>query len=69
MPGDAQARIANWIQFALLLISILVLALHGEGRLARVEQRLDDADTNRKEMADTLGRIENKLETWRSTPH
>jgi len=64
MSEVTQARVANWIQFALLLFSIFALAMHGEGRLARVEQQLMDAERDRKDLVQRIGRIEDKLETW-----
>jgi hypothetical protein len=61
----AQSKHANWLQFALLLVTLLVLALHGEGRLSRVEQQLADAETNRQQMQKQLDRIEDNLRQWR----
>lgn len=67
MTAEAQARAANWIQFALLLVAILMMALHGEGRLSRMEQKQDDADKDRQIIQDQLNRIETEIATWHST--
>lgn len=65
--SDPNGKYANWIQFALLLVSLLALAIHGEGRLARVEQQLaDDADA-RRELAQRMANVEAKLDRWQST--
>lgn len=65
VSGETQARIANWIQFAIVLLALLGLALHAEGRLSRVEQQLADAETNRQLMQKQLDRIEGDLQAWR----
>lgn len=67
MTADIQARAANWIQFALLLVAILLMALHGEGRLSRMEQKLEDGDRDRTIIQDQLNRIETEIATWHST--
>jgi hypothetical protein len=51
-------RHANWIQIALMLLAMLAMALHGEGRLSRIEQRMDDADKVRDTMQEQLNRVE-----------
>ncbi len=55
----------DWIQFALLLLAIIGVAVHNEGRLARIEQRQIDADEQRKELAQQLQRFEDK---WDRSP-
>ncbi len=65
----AQGKYANWIQLAILLVTLLVLAVHGEGRLARVEQRLDDSEKDRAEMIRRLTSIEDKIGQWRPSPN
>jgi hypothetical protein len=60
-----ESKYANWIQFALLVVTLFALALHGEGRLARVEQQNIDAEKDRAEIHAQLDRIEGTLETWR----
>ena len=69
MSEDKQARVANWIQFALLLLSILALATHGEGRLARVEQRQEDMQRDLSNVAANLTALDAKVDQWLSTPH
>jgi hypothetical protein len=56
-------RLSNWIQFALLLLAMLAMALHGEGRLSRIEQRMDDSDKERTAMQEQLNRVEQILLT------
>ncbi len=51
----------DWIQLALLLLTILGVAVHVESRLARIEQHLVDADRDNASMQERLGRIEEKL--------
>jgi len=56
------AKYANWIQFIMLLVYLLVMALHMEGRISKLEQQINDGDKNRVELMDRLARIENKLD-------
>ncbi len=37
-------RRIDWIQFALLLVVLLAVAVHVESRLSRIEQHLTDQD-------------------------
>jgi hypothetical protein len=53
---------ANLIQFFILLVTIVLLAMHGEGRLARIEQKLSDMDVQRNELVLHLDRVENRLD-------
>ena len=69
MAGETNGRVANWIQFALLLLSIAVLAMHGEGRLARVEQRQEDMQRDLSNVAANLTALDAKVDQWLSTPH
>jgi hypothetical protein len=57
----AIALISNWIQFALLLVALVTFALHGESRLSKIEQRMDDGDTERGQMRAQLERIEQAI--------
>jgi hypothetical protein len=54
---------AVWIQFAILLLALLAMALHGEGRLSRIEQRMDDSDKVRDLMQQEILHVEQILET------
>jgi len=60
--GDVRSAISNWLQFAVLLVTIIVLAMHGEGRLSRIEQAQADAERSRAEMVSHLDRIESRLD-------
>jgi hypothetical protein len=54
----ATRRRADWFQFATLLISLILLAMHIEGRIARVEQHLVDQDAVNQQIMQRLSRIE-----------
>ena len=69
MAGESNGRIANWIQFAILFLSLAALAMHGEGRLARVEQRQEDMQRDLSNVATQLGALDAKVDSWLSTPH
>lgn len=50
--------LAAW---AAILVTLLGALLYGWGQFARLEQRMDDADTDRRAMMETLDRIEQRL--------
>jgi hypothetical protein len=52
------AIITNWIQFALLVLTLVTFALHTESRLSKIEQRLDDGEKQIGRMQGQLDRIE-----------
>jgi hypothetical protein len=62
----AVALASNWIQFVLLLVALVSFALHGESRLSKIEQRMDDAEVTRGEMQTQLDRIEQRI--FKRTP-
>jgi hypothetical protein len=64
MPGR---RRVDWIQFGILLATLLAIALHEEGRLARVEQQLADGEADRKEFLRRLSVIEEKWDRFQAT--
>lgn len=53
-----KARI-DWIQFAVLLVMLLGIAVRFESRMARVEQALEDGQRDRAEMIERLTNLEN----------
>ena len=55
----------DWIQFALLLVSIVSIALYNEGRLSRIEQRQIDSE---KEHAELVQEIRNLEAKWERSP-
>lgn len=64
MDGNGQ-RAANWLQFAILLVTIIGIAIHEEGRLAKVEQALTDEEKASAEMVHRIERIELRLDHLR----
>lgn len=50
----------DWIQFGILLLSILTAAMYHEGRLARIEQQLEDGKRDRDELLLRLQRDEDQ---------
>jgi hypothetical protein len=69
MSEMGQVKIANWIQFVLLLMAILAHAVYTEGRIAKMEQRLEDDKEARSQLMKQLDRIEGKVDLWQSTPN
>ncbi len=61
MPIDT-AKLSNWIQFALLVVTILLAALHGEGQIASMRQQLTDEHNARLEMLAHLDHIEARID-------
>jgi len=57
------AIITNWIQFALLVLTLVTFALHTESRLSKIEQRLDDGEKQISRMQNQLDRIESFMYT------
>jgi len=57
--------IGNWLQFTILLVTIIVLAMHGEGRLARIEQAQQDEATARAELKVQFDHLEQRLDYLR----
>jgi hypothetical protein len=69
MNGETQQKYANWLQFAVLLITLFALAIHGEGRLARVEQKLEDGDRDRANMMQQIQNLNDKVDRWYLSQH
>ena len=51
-------RRIDWIQFALLVVTLLAAAVHVERRIARIEQHLVDQDRDNTLIQQRLERIE-----------
>ena len=56
------ANVGNFLQFVALLVTIIALAMHGEGRIAAIEQHLNDMEQSRRELIAHIDRIENRLD-------
>lgn len=56
----------DWIQFSILLVSLVSIALYNEGRLARMEQRQIDAEKEHAALVLELQKLEAK---WEACPH
>lgn len=55
-------RWETWLQWALLFLTLIGAALHGEGRVARLEQAHTDDDKQREEITAHLDRIEQRID-------
>lgn len=49
------STVANWIQFGILLLAMLGLAMHGEGRLSHLEQ-------GQKDLGDHVATLEQRID-------
>lgn len=56
-----EQRVANWIQFGLLLLALFLAWSSLDSRLSKVEQRQDDAAADRVDFTQRLERIERMM--------
>jgi hypothetical protein len=63
----SKQSLANWIQFGLLLLTLISFALHIEGRLSHVEQHVTDGDVSRGEIMQQLDRIESRIDSMENS--
>jgi len=54
-------RSETWLQWALIILTLIGAIVHNESRLARVEQTQADAAERQTEITDRLTRIEERI--------
>lgn len=57
----------DWIQFAVLLVSVFSIGVYNEGRLSRMEQRQIDAEKDHAALVLEVQKLEAKLDSC--SPH